>query len=220
MTEQHHTRISVLISGSGSNLQALIDATKDGRLPNCSIVRVISDKKAAFGLERAKQAGIPTHYHGFPPYKEKFPQLPRQEQRREFDRDLSKLILGDNPDIVVCAGYMLILTEPLLQALVDAKVPIINLHPALPGEYNGTHAIDRAHADWKAGKITRTGVMIHYVILEVDMGTPILTKEIPFVDGEDDELEIFEEKLHKVEWGAIVEGTRTAIERLWSEKSK
>lgn len=83
-----------------------------------------------------------------------------------------------------------------------------------------THAIDRAHADWKAGKVTRTGVMIHYVILEVDMGTPILTKEIPFVEGEDDKLEAFEEKLHKVEWGAIVEGTRTAIERLWTEKSK
>ncbi|OJD31954.1 phosphoribosylglycinamide formyltransferase [Diplodia corticola] len=220
MTEQHHTRISVLISGSGSNLQALIDATKDGRLPNCSIVRVISDKKAAFGLERAKQASIPTHYHGFPPYKEKFPQLPRQQQRQEFDRDLAKLILADEPDIVVCAGYMLILTEPLLQALVDAKVPIINLHPALPGEYNGTHAIERAHADWKAGKITRTGVMIHYVILEVDMGTPILTKEIPFVEGEDDKLEVFEDKLHKIEWGAIVEGTRSAIERLWVEKSK
>lgn len=107
MTEQHHTRISVLISGSGSNLQALIDATKDGRLPNCTIVRVISDKKAAYGLERAKQAGIPTHYHGFPPYKEKFPQLSRQEQRQEFDKDLSKLILGDNPDIVVCAGEAL-----------------------------------------------------------------------------------------------------------------
>ncbi|KAF4304418.1 putative phosphoribosylglycinamide formyltransferase [Botryosphaeria dothidea] len=220
MTEQHHTRISVLISGSGTNLQALIDATKDGRLPNSSIIRVISDKKAAYGLERAKQAGIPTHYHGFPPYKEKFPQLQRQEQRQEFDKDLAKLILGDRPDIVVCAGYMLILTEPLLQALADAKVPIINLHPALPGEYNGTHAIDRAHADWKTGKTTRTGVMIHYVILEVDMGTPILTKEIPFVKGEDDELEAFEEKLHKVEWGAIVEGTKLAIESLWAEKSK
>lgn len=85
---------------------------------------------------------------------------------------------------------------------------------------NQTHAIDRAHADWKAGKITRTGVMIHYVILEVDMGTPILTREIPFVDGEDDELEIFEDKLHKIEWGAIVEGTKLAIGKLWSEQSK
>ncbi|KAK7514918.1 phosphoribosylglycinamide formyltransferase [Phyllosticta citriasiana] len=220
MVDRHHTRLTVLISGNGSNLQALIDATRDGRLPNTSIARVISDKKAAYGLERAKQAGIPTHYHGFPPYKERFPDLARQEQRMEFDKDLAKLVLDDKPDMVVCAGYMLILTPPLLDALAAASVPIINLHPALPGEYNGTHAIDRAHADWRTGKTTRTGVMVHYVIQEVDMGTPILTREIPFVAGEDDKLEDFEDKLHKVEWGAIVEGTRLAIEQLWRQREQ
>ncbi|KAK8212724.1 phosphoribosylglycinamide formyltransferase [Phyllosticta capitalensis] len=220
MVDRHHTRLTVLISGSGTNLQALIDATQDGRLPNTSIARVISDKKAAYGLERAKQAGIATHYHGFPPYKERFPELARPQQREEFDKDLAKLVLDDAPDMVVCAGYMLILSPPLLDALAAASVPIINLHPALPGEYNGTHAIDRAHADWRAGKTTRTGVMVHYVIQEVDMGTPILTREIPFVAGEDDRLEDFEEKLHKVEWGAIVEGTRLAIEELWQQREK
>ncbi|KAK8191015.1 phosphoribosylglycinamide formyltransferase [Phyllosticta capitalensis] len=220
MVDRHHTRLTVLISGSGTNLQALIDATQDGRLPNTSIARVISDKKAAYGLERAKQAGIATHYHGFPPYKERFPDLARPQQREEFDKDLAKLVLDDAPDMVVCAGYMLILSPPLLDALAAASVPIINLHPALPGEYNGTHAIDRAHADWRAGKTTRTGVMVHYVIQEVDMGTPILTREIPFVAGEDERLEDFEEKLHKVEWGAIVEGTRLAIEELWQQREK
>ncbi|KAF2146132.1 uncharacterized protein K452DRAFT_348755 [Aplosporella prunicola CBS 121167] len=219
MTEHHHTRLTVLVSGSGTNLQALIDACKDGRLPNTSIARVISDKKAAYGLERARQAGIPVHYHGFPPYKEKFPNLSKQEQRIEFDKDLAKIVLNDSPDLVVCAGYMLILTDPLLDALSNAHIPIINLHPALPGEYNGTHAIDRAHGDWKAGKTKRTGVMIHYVILEVDMGAPILTKEIPFVEGEDDKLEDFEQKVHQVEWGAIVEGTKLAIDKLWSSRS-
>lgn len=95
---------NTLLLGSGTNLQALIDATQDGRLPNTSIARVISDKKAAYGLERAKQAGIATHYHGFPPYKERFPELARPQQREEFDKDLAKLVLDDAPDMVVCAG--------------------------------------------------------------------------------------------------------------------
>ena len=80
------------------------------------------------------------------------------------------------------------------------------------------NAIERAHADWMAGKITKTGVMIHKVIPEVDMGTPILVREIPFVKGQDEDIEVFEKKLHTVEWGAVVEGTGIAIKQTLTEK--
>ncbi|KAF2084708.1 phosphoribosylglycinamide formyltransferase [Saccharata proteae CBS 121410] len=220
MSEKHHTRITVLISGSGTNLQALIDACKDGRIPNTSIIRVISNKKDVGGIHKARAAGILDHFHSLPACRARHPELSPTEQREKFDAELAEVILKDKPDLVVCAGYMLVMSNAVLDPLIDAKVPIINLHPALPGEYNGIKAIERAHADWRAGKISRTGVMIHYVIREVDMGTPILTKEIPFVPGEDDELDPFETKLHKVEWQAIVEGTVLAIRKLWAERGE
>lgn len=68
------------------------------------------------------------------------------------------------------------------------------------------------------GKITKTGVMIHEVIPEVDMGTPILVREIPFIKGQDEDIKAFEEKLHGVEWEAVVEGTGIAIKELLGEK--
>lgn len=80
------------------------------------------------------------------------------------------------------------------------------------------NAIERAHAEWMEGKITKTGVMIHEVIPEVDMGTPILVREIPFVEGEDENVEVFEKKLHSVEWEAVVEGTGTAIKEVLRER--
>lgn len=69
----------------------------------------------------------------------------------------------------------------------------------MPGEYDGVAAIERAWQDWRDGKIKRTGVMIHYVIAEVDRGPPVLLKEIPFVEGVDEDIEIFKEKLHRIE---------------------
>jgi len=80
------------------------------------------------------------------------------------------------------------------------------------------NAIERAHAEWKEGKITKTGVMIHEVIPEVDMGTPVLVREIPFVEGEDENIEVFKKKLHIVEWEAVVEGTGTTIQELFRER--
>lgn len=109
---------------------------------------------------------------------------------------------------------MHILAPDFLDHISSANVPVINLHPALPGAYNGTEAIERAHQDWLNGQISKTGVMIHYVISEVDMGLPILVQEIPFVKGVDEDIEKFKERLHEVEHRAIVEGTKMAVERL------
>lgn len=82
------------------------------------------------------------------------------------------------------------------------------------------NAIERAHAAWLEGKIDKTGVMIHKVISEVDMGTPLLVREIPFVKGEDEDLQKFAQKVHEVEWGVVIEGIQLAIQELRNEKNE
>ena len=90
------------------------------------------------------------------------------------------------------------------------------MHPALPGVFNGAHAIQRAWEAFKDGKITKTGVMIHYVIEEVDEGEPILVREITMEHGES--LEDLETRIHKIEHEAIVEGTIIALETLKKDR--
>lgn len=131
-------RITVLISGNGSNLQAVIDEGTANKLP-VSIVRVISNRKDAFGLERAKRANIPTHYHNLLKYKKQHPANNEgiQAAREEYDEELARLILADSPDLVVCLGFLHVLSNKFLNPLETAKVKIINLHPALPGAFSG-----------------------------------------------------------------------------------
>lgn len=102
------TKLTVLISGNGSNLQALIDACASGFIPNTKIVRVISNKKDAFGLKRAEGAGIPTTIHNLVTGKyiakgEK-DQEKRAAGRRKYDADLARVVLRDRPDLVVCVS--------------------------------------------------------------------------------------------------------------------
>lgn len=219
--ETPQTRLTVLISGSGSNLQALIDQCGKPALPNTSIARVISNRKDAFGLERAEKAGIPTSYHNLVKYKKDFPDTsvpPKfEEARSKYDQDLAAMVLADKPDLVVCAGWMHILMPTFLDPLAEAGVPVINLHPALPGKYNGAHAIERAYKDFTEGKADKTGIMVHYVISEVDMGQPITTREIEMRKGET--LDELEQRIHENEWELIVQGTKMAIDALWDTRT-
>jgi phosphoribosylglycinamide formyltransferase len=177
------------------------------------LTRLVS-RKAAYGLERAAKASIPTTYHNLVAYKKKHPDAP-DTARQEYDADLAKIILGGQyprPDLIVCAGWMHIVTPLFLSPIAAAGIKIINLHPALPGEFAGASAIERA---WKAGKeegLKRTGVMIHEVIAEVDAGDAIVTQEVELKEGES--LDDLEERIHAVEHGLIVEGTRRVLEGL------
>jgi phosphoribosylglycinamide formyltransferase len=123
------TKITVLISGSGTNLQALIDKLPT-TIPSSSIIRVISNRKAAFGLKRAENAKIPTAYHNLLSYKKRYPD-DETKAREEYDRDLAEMILKDGPDVVVCAGFMHILSVEFLVPLEEKAVTIINLHPGM-----------------------------------------------------------------------------------------
>jgi phosphoribosylglycinamide formyltransferase len=107
---------------------------------------------------------------------------------------------------------MHILTPDFLNPIADAGIKVINLHPALPGEFAGAGAIERAWEAGRKGEIERTGVMIHEVIAEVDAGEAIVTEEVRLREGET--LEELEERIHKVEHGLIVEGTRRTLEKI------
>jgi phosphoribosylglycinamide formyltransferase len=165
-TSSTPTSVTVLISGSGTNLQALIDACASGDLPSTRIIRVISNRKDAYGLKRAEAAKIPTLYHNLVAggyYKTEDSKAVKVAARPKYDADLAEIILKDKlTDIVVCAGWMHVLSPSFLERMAAAKVPVINLHPALPEKYNGVGAIERAFDDFQAGKLENntTGVMV------------------------------------------------------------
>ena len=209
---------------AGTNLQALIDAQNTPALPDCQIVRVISNRKAAYGLQRAANAKppIPTSYLALQPYLKAHPGASRDE----YDAEIARLVLQEQPDLVVLAGWMHVLGERFLDALsgdtafpplqeggeelrAAKPIPVINLHPALPGAFDGANAIERAFEAYKNGEITKSGAMVHRVIKEVDRGEPLVVREIAF--NEDDTMEKFEERLHSAEWEIIVEATAKAL---------
>jgi formyltetrahydrofolate-dependent phosphoribosylglycinamide formyltransferase len=189
-------RLVILISGSGSNLQAILDAIAEGEL-TAVVTLVISNRKAAYGLVRAKNANVPTLYHPFKPYRE------ASKSRDEYEADLAEQIKPYQPDLIVLAGWMHVLGGAFLRQFPHQ---IINLHPALPDAFPGTHAIERAYAAYQKGTITHSGCMIHYVVPEVDAGEVILEAIVPIMV--DDTLDTFAERMHKTEHRIIVAAIR------------
>ncbi len=193
------TRLVVLISGNGSNLQAILDACASGEL-HASIITVISNKPDAYGLTRARNAGVEAVH---------FSKL-ENESRREYDARLAGCVQKSHPDFVILAGWMRILSSDFLSCFPNR---VVNLHPALPGTFPGTHAIKRAFEAYQRGEIDHTGVMVHLVPDEgVDNG-PVLATEIVPIQAEDT-LESFEVCVHEVEHHILV----TVLKKLTAEK--
>jgi phosphoribosylglycinamide formyltransferase-1 len=191
-------RLAVLISGNGSNLQAIIDACADDRLP-AQVVVVVSNRRAAFGLERARRAGIPTLYLSLKQY------LDDGRGRAQYDADLAAGVAAYRPDWICLAGWMHVLSNAFLQRFPKR---VINLHPAMPGQFPGTDAIARAYAAFGAGQIEHTGVMIHYVPDDgVDVGPVIVSETVPIYAY--DTLASLEERVHSVEHALYVKALST-----------
>jgi formyltetrahydrofolate-dependent phosphoribosylglycinamide formyltransferase len=188
-------RLVVMISGSGSNLQALIDAADTGTL-KAEIVLVVSNRRDAYGLTRAQEAEIPTFYFPLKPYKED------GRGREVYDADLAALVADAKPDLIVLAGWMHVFNPVFLDRFPKK---VINLHPALPGTFVGTHGIERAFEAWQKGEIKESGCMVHYVIPEVDAGAVIDTHVVPFQAG--DTVERYAERMHAAEHELLVEAT-------------
>ena len=177
-------RLVVLASGNGSNLQAVLDATLDGRL-DARVVLVASNRADAYALERVRLANIPVH---IAPYKHS------EGSREAYDESLAAALKRAEPDLVVLAGWMRIFTPRFLNAFPGK---VINLHPALPGAFPGTNAIARAFEAHSAGKINSSGCMVHYVVPEVDAGPVVAQMQVPFLPG--DTLSDFEARMHIAE---------------------
>ncbi|KAF6799553.1 phosphoribosylglycinamide formyltransferase [Colletotrichum musicola] len=211
-------RIVVLCSGSGTNLQALIDSN----IPNSRIVKVIVNRKTAYAAKRAESCGIPTEYFnavsgGFT-QKGETDETRLKAGRARYDAALVDIILKEKPDLIVLAGFMWILSPQFLEPLQAAGVPVINLHPDHSGRYDGAHAIDRAYADFQAGKLenNRTGIMVHYVVAEVDRGQPILIEEVECREGES--LEDLENRIHLLEHRLLPRATAQIVREILNKK--
>ena len=165
-------KIAVLVSGGGTNLQALIDAKNRGEIPNGEFVAVVSSSPDAYALERAKNAGIP----GFVIDRKGF------SSNREMTLALLDLLRAQQVDLVVLAGFMYILTGELVEAYPNA---IINVHPALIpsfcGEgFYGLHVHEKA----LAYGVKLSGATVHFVSEECDGGPIILQKAVPVEEGD------------------------------------
>ena len=187
-------RLAVLISGSGSNLGAILAACSTGELV-ADVALVVSNRADAFGLQRACDAGVPTAYHPLKPYRE------QGRSRLDYDADLAELVAQANVDWVILAGWMHVLSDAFLSRFLGR---VVNLHPALPGAFPGARAIEDALAAYRRGEVDRTGVMVHLVPDErVDEGPVLATAEVPFLPG--DTIGSVSKRIHVVEHQILVQ---------------
>jgi formyltetrahydrofolate-dependent phosphoribosylglycinamide formyltransferase len=194
-------RLAVLISGSGTNLQAIIDAVRMRVLP-AEIVVVAANRKDAFGLQRAEKAGVPTIYHPLKPYTD------AGRSRAEYDADLAAALRPYKPDWVILAGWMHILSAEFLRHF---PYRVVNLHPALPGQFPGAHAIAEALAAYREGKIKHTGCMVHLVPDEgVDNGPIIGTADVPIYPHDTEET--LAQRMHGAEHTLLIQSLLRLVE--------
>lgn len=162
--------IVILISGGGSNLQAIIDATKNNALP-VDIRAVISNRPEAKGLLRADRAGLRTEVIDHTQF----------DSREAFDAALKECIDSFEPGLVVLAGFMRLLTDNLVNHHLGR---MLNIHPSLLPAFKGLHTHARALAAFKEGSIKEHGASVHFVTTELDGGPVIIQARVP-IDADD-----------------------------------
>jgi phosphoribosylglycinamide formyltransferase-1 len=187
--------ILVLVSGGGTNLQALIDAEKAGRLGPGHIVGVISDRRSAYALERAKSAGIPALVE-------------------EAEGGLSDRLLRDaremDAGLIILAGFLAILEGEIIRAYGGR---ILNLHPSLLPKFGGAGMYgERVHQAVLAAGETESGCTVHLVDAGTDTGPILLQRKVPVLPT--DTADSLAERIHKEEHIAIVEAAALMAERL------
>ena len=191
------TKVAVLVSGGGTNLQAIIDKVQSGELPQVEMVKVISSKEGAFALERAAKADIPTAV--------------AKEQA-----DVLAELQACGAEIIVLAGYMKVLDPEIIR---NYRNRIVNIHPSLIPKYcgKGFYGI-RVHRAVIEGGEKESGATVHYVDEGVDTGEIILQEKVPVMEG--DTPEDLAARVLKTEHVILAEGLKKAIERLEQEDDK
>jgi phosphoribosylglycinamide formyltransferase-1 len=173
------SRFAVLASGSGTNLQALLDAYPE------ELAVVAGDKKGAFAFERARRAGVPVEHvdpAGF-------------ISREDYDRELAERVAAHDVSLVVGAGYMRMLSPVFLERFPA----ILNVHPSLLPEFRGLNAVQRA---LEVGA-RETGVTVHFMVEEVDAGPIVVQERVPVLSGDTEDTLLA--RLHPVEHRLLVE---------------
>ncbi len=188
-------RVGVLISGRGSNLQAIIDAIADRRL-DATIAIVISNRAGAAGLERARTAGIETLYINHKDY----------GSREEFDRAVVAALKKREVSLVCLAGFMRLLSAEFVKAYPSA---ILNIHPALLPAFPG---LDAQHQAWEHG-VKVSGVTVHIVTPELDAGPIVLQATVPVRD--DDPPEALAERILVEEHRIYPEAITIMLDGRW-----
>lgn len=191
-------RVAVLVSGGGTNLQALIDAEKKGVLKNGKIVAVVSNKEGAYAIERAKAAGIETAV------------ITKKEYGADFDNKLAEYLQERKIDVVVLAGFLSILKKPFLDAFKDR---IINVHPSLIPSFcgDGFYGLKVHEAALEYG-VKVTGATVHLVNEITDGGRILMQKAVEVREG--DTAEILQKRvMEEAEWKILP----LAVEKLCGE---
>ncbi|MEL7208794.1 MAG: phosphoribosylglycinamide formyltransferase [Actinomycetota bacterium] len=195
MTSPEPPRLAVLVSGNGSNLQAIIDACADDSL-DAQVAVVVANNPDAYALERAAAAGIATEVRPHAGH-----------DRITYDQELAYTVATYGVDLVVLAGWNRILTTYFV-----GHHTTINLHPAKPGGFRGLGAIEADFARWEKGELSEGGVMVHYVPDEgVDDGPVIAWEAVPFQPG--DTLDDYAQRVHAVEHRILVASIASVLAR-------
>ncbi|NBI89529.1 phosphoribosylglycinamide formyltransferase [Lachnospiraceae bacterium] len=180
-------KVLVCVSGGGTNLQAVIDSIKDGRIKNAEIVRVISNNKNAYALERAKENGIPGTCVSPKDY----------GCREDFHKAFLDALREDAPDLIVLAGFLVVLPEEMIR---EYKNRIINIHPSLIPSFCGTGYYGlKVHEKVLERGVKITGATVHFVDEGTDTG-PIIAQK-PVQVNEDDTPKILQKRvMEEAEW--------------------
>ena len=193
------TRIAILVSGGGTNLQALLDAEAQGRIPHGEIALVVSNNPKAYALERAKQAGVPAAV------------LDKTGSQADFEDRLQRILELDGIDLIILAGFMRILTGRF-----TAKWPnrILNVHPSLIPAFCGQGFYGlRVHEAALARGVKLTGATVHYVN-EIPDGGPILLQKAVEVLPEDTPETLQRRVMEQAEWILLPQAAELAARQL------
>lgn len=183
-------RIAVLVSGGGTNLQAIIDAIAAGKITDTEIAAVISNNKNAYALERAKQAGI-----------KDIVVSPKDFETREvFNENLLKTLQEVNPDLIVLAGYLVVIPEIVIDAFENR---IINIHPSLIPAFCGTgyYGLKVHEAALKRG-VKVVGATVHFVDKGTDTGPIIMQKAVAVQNGDTPKI-LQQRVMEQAEWNIL-----------------
>ena len=185
-------RIAVLVSGGGTNLQAILDAVADGTIANTEVVGVISNNANAYALERAKAAGV-----------DGFCVSPKDyAERSEFENALLAKTQELEPDLVVLAGFLVVIPEAMVRVFENR---IINVHPALIPSFCGTGYYGlKVHEGALARGVRVTGATVHFVDAGTDTGPIILQKAVYVQDGDTPEI-LQRRVMEEAEWKILPE---------------